>query len=597
MQSPASRKARIGRRRPYDERPRGPWTWSVEDEIVILRHSGRTNFWFFFLHVFGMATNPKAQRWVDPEVHEPLARWFQKHVEEWEDDRKWNGERIAKGMSPNPQPRHLCIVVHREIGKTTLITRAGQLWLHLRDPELATAIGSEKEELSKKMLEAIKSIWDGSDDHAIWNVLYGNWAESSRKWSGKEVVHAARRNTSRQDPSIVVFGVETSLTGSHPDAIFYDDPISYERLTTDTNWLEAVDSQVGSLIPVLQGDGLLVWVGTRYDDMDHFGKAFRDHGIVSVEGMQSDKLPISEDGTTHVYFMAGRDAKGNPTTPRVWPESRLKSYEKSQPIRYAAQILNDPSRSALNPITQEQIEQCYIDKKEVPWSALRFVICCDTAFSDGTRIAGKDETVMLVHGLPRNGSGDVYVIEGYGNASMRAEDLGKMLVTTVQRYRKLGYKVIAIFDEKTRAGKKGSWELNLKNFFHDANEPMPRFHEFERGNTKKYERLQSAATFWVDGHVRVIRGAPGIDRLTEQMGRIGQYAVNPRIKIDWADAHSDVFQPPEMGGVYQTMKRQVAVGPWERGAQPIAMDGMDQRMFEDDETRGWRNLVPREPIA
>jgi hypothetical protein len=154
---------------------------------------------------------------------------------------------------------------------------------------------------------------------------------------------------------------------------------------------------------------------------------------------------------------------------------------------------------------------------------------------------------------------------------------------------------MAITDEKTRAGKKDAWRLTLQNFFADANEPMPRFIEFERGSTKKYERLHSASTFWVDGHVRYVKGAPGVERLCEQMARIGQYAVNPRIKIDWADAHSDAFQSE----LYQPMRRAVNDrAPWDRGASPISMDGLDQNDFEDHgESDHYRSVMPREPIG
>ena len=561
---------------------REPSSWSGEDEIELLRHFCRQDFWTFFLYCFGAWSNPKGRRWIDPEVHEPMARWFQKHIDEWQ---QWRKDGVGK-------QKHLAILVHREIGKTTLFTRAGQLWLHLRDPEIATALGAEKEGLAAKMLEAMKAVLDGSDSHALWTQLYGNWSENARKWTNKEIVHSGRKNTSRQDPSAVVFGVETSITGSHPDVLFYDDPISYERLTTDTNWLASVNSQISSLIPVIQGDGLLVWVGTRYDDEDHFGVAFRTQGVASVEGMKTDSIPLDPDGNIHVYFMAGRDMEGKPTTPNVWPEERLKRYEKAEPLRYAAQIMNDPNISELNPITRDQIAQCAVEKKDVPWSSLRFAICCDTAFSDGSKVSSKDETVMVVHGYPRNGSGDVYVIEGYGNATLRAEDFGKLLVSTVQRYRRQGFKITAITDEKTRAGKKDSWRLALSNFFADVNEPMPRFIEFERGNTKKYQRLHAASTFWVDGHVRWVKGAPGLERLCDQMARIGQYAVNPRLKIDWADAHSDAFQPE----LYSPMRRQGERTPWDRGAEPIRMDGLEAWNDDDREVREWGALLPREPI-
>lgn len=569
----------------FHRRQRTRYGWDALAEFELLRHFCRTDFWTFFQWAFGDAASPKGQKWIDPEVHEPLARWFQRHVEEW---KGWREQGLVR-------QKHLAVIVHREVGKSRMISGAGQLWLHALDTELSSFTGSESLELSRKILNIIRGVIDGSDPYALFTRLFGDWSSNARQWARESITHAARKQTSRADPSLGTFAVETSIVGAHPDAIFYDDPISYERLSTDTNWLQSVNSQVSSLMPVLQGDGLLVWVGTRYDAEDHFGDAFNKQGVASVSGMPCDSIVPREDGNIHVYFLAGRGPDGTPTTPKVWPEERMQRYQKTDPLRYASQVMNDPSISELNPITREQIAQCGVEKREVPWSNLRFAICCDTAFSDGAKVSTKDETVMIVHGYPRNGSGDVYVVEGYGNASIRAEDFGKMLVSLVQRYRRLGFRIVAITDEKTRAGKKDAWRLALGNFFADANEPMPRFIEFERGATKKYERLHAASTFWVDGHVRYVKGAPGIDRLCEQMARIGQYAVNPKLKIDWADAHSDAFQPE----LYSPMRRAGNErSPWDRGAAPIRMDGLDEGLFDDTgEAAHYRSLVPREPIG
>ena len=579
-------------KRSYAERKRTKYGWDPVAEFELMRHFARCDFWTFFLYAFGDGSSPKGQKWIDPEIHEPLARWFQKHIMEWRADRDAGIVR----------QKHLAVVVHREVGKSRMITSAGQLWVHTLDPEVSTFTGSESLDLSRKILNVMRGVVDGSDPYSLFTRLFGDWSTNARQWTRESITHAARKQTSRADPSFGTFAVETSIVGAHPDAIFYDDPISYERLTTDTNWIASVNSQVSSMIPVLQGDGLDVWVGTRYDVEDHFGNAFDKQGVASVSGMACDSITPSPDGNIHVYFLAGRNTsatvnfpEGEPTTPKVWPHDRMIRYQKTDPLRYAAQVMNDPSISELNPITREQIAQCGMEKKDIPWSSLRFAICCDTAFSDGVKVSTKDETVAVVHGYPRNGSGDVYVTEGYGNASLRAEEFGRLLVSLVQRYRRQGFKILAITDEKTRAGKKGSWEMNLKNFFADANEPMPRFIEFERGITRKYERLHSASTFWVDGHVRYVKGAPGVERLCEQMSRIGQYAVNPRIKIDWADAHSDAFQPE----LYQPMRRVVNERtPWDRGATPIHMDGLNEHEFgSSDEAERYRSILPREPIG
>ena len=561
-------------------------TWDSQAEIELLREMCRKDFWTFFLCAFGAGDNPRGKRWIEASVHRPAAEWYQHHVDPW-----FQARQQGKGGQV-----HLAVLVHREVGKTTMFTRAGQLWLHLRDPEFSSYTGSESLSLSAKMLEAMKAVIDGSDPHAMWPKLYGNWATSSRKWTGKEIIHGARKNTSRQDPSFGTFAVETSIVGSHPDAVFYDDPISYERMVTDTNWLRTVNTQVTSLFPAIQSDALVVWVGTRYDDDDHFGVAFRDEGVVSVSGMETDSIKTDPDGKWHVYFMAGRDRNGKPTTPKVWPERRLNDYQKRDPLKYAAQILNDPSASEFNPITREQIAQCVIEEKDVPWNALRYAICCDTAFWDGRSRVGKDETVYIVHGYPRNGSGDVYIIEGDGSPMWRGEDFKNRLVALCGRYRRMGRKIFRITDEVTMAGKKGVWATDLVNAFNDANEPFPggRLLEFQRHSQRKSARMVAAAHFWVDGHVRVVKGAKGVDRLMEPMAKIGQMMVNPKLKDDWVDAHSDAFQPE----LYVGMRRQAdKKGGYMRGAIPIGDDGVTGQDWEDDDARNWREQVPREPLA
>lgn len=563
--------------------PHRTFDWDKQSELELLAQFCRSHFWTFFLHGFGAGANPKGQRWIDPRVHEPLADWFQHHIDEWLEKR-------SKGRG---EQKHLAILVHREVGKTTMITQAGQAWLHVRDPEISSYTGAESLKLASSMLDSIKAVFDGTDPYALFTKLYGNWSTQARTWTAKEIVHAARKNIARKDASLSTFAVETSIVGAHPDAIFYDDPISYERIMSDTNWLKAVNSQVTSLFPVIQSDGLIVWVGTRYDDDDHFGVAFREEGVASLSGMETDSIPVSEDGKWHVYFLCGRDQDQKPTTPRVWPERRLVDFQRRDPLRYAAQVMNDPAVSEFNPITKEQIRQCVVPKEKVPWAALRYAINCDTAFQYGDRRVRKDETVFIVHGFAKDGSGDVYVVEVHGSPIWRAEDFAHRLVAKVQQYRRQGRRVFAITDERNNS-KADAWRLALQSFFNDAGEPMPQFYEIDRwSGPKKTKRMHDAATFWVDGHVKVVEGGPGVEKLMDQMAKIGQYMVNSKLKDDYADAHADAFRPE----LYVPMRRVAKQkAPWEKGAQSIYVEGLDTRDFDDSEDSEWIRNVPREPL-
>jgi hypothetical protein len=579
------------RKRRSRDRIREVRPWDVATEIDLLRDACRQSFWTHFLYGFGAGVNPKGLRWIDESVHRPMAEWYDFHVKDW----------LKRRASSKPIQKHLAVLVHREVGKTTMISEAGQSWLHLLDPEISTYTGSENMELSGKIMGAIKGVMDGSDEFSMWPKLYGNWSTAARKWTGKAVTHSARKNTARTDPSLGTFAVETSITGAHPDAIFYDDPISYERLESDTSWLQTVKGQVESLGYVIQGDGLMVYVGTRYDSLDHMGVAFEQEGIASITGHKTDEYTVSEDGIWHLYFMAGRDIndcpkehlEGRPTTPKVWSEDRLRKEKKKNPARYAAQIMNDPSSSETNPLTPDQIRQCVITQDQVPWGALRYAICCDFAFSDGSKILNKDETVYVIHGYPRNGSGDVYVVEAHGSQAWRAEDFAEHLIAKVQAYKRAGKSVFAITGETARGGLKEVARTWLANRFNDKNVAMPVYYEFERGGTKKYARLQNAATFWQDGHVRVVGGAPGVQRVMEQMSKIGQYAVNPRIKIDYADAHSDAFQPQ----LYQPMRRIPEKGSVMVGGRRLPLPGLEHENFEGTaDSQSWLDECPRPPL-
>lgn len=566
--------------------------WDGEAEADVLRSLCQTSFWFFFQWGFGAQANPKGKKWIDEEVHKPLADWFQSHVQEW---LTWRNSGIVR-------QKHLAVVVHREVGKTTMISQAGQSWLHLLDPEISTYTGSEKLEMASKIVGPIKAVLDGSDTFSLWRQLYGDWCANARTWKAGEVVHAGRKNTARRDPSLGIFGVETSIVGAHPDAIFRDDPISYERLKSDSDWLESVNSQTTSLIPVLQSDGLFVDVGTRYGSMDQFGTQFEPpeeggDGIASITGIATDAYKVHEKGIWHVYFLAGRDKEGKPTTPKVWPEWRLHNYKNRNPIRYAAQILNDPADSEFNPITRTQLQQCLLPHKEAPWGALIFAVLCDLALWDGRKRINKDESVYIVVGYPRNGSGDVYYIEGEGSMYWRDEDFASRLVALVQRYRRQGRRIMGVSNDKPLAGMAGTWGTVLRNRFSDVNEPCPPLYEFNRGGTHKIQRISQSVNFWVDGHVRVIQDSPGSDRLFSQMEKIGEMQLvaetgkRSRRKDDWVDAFADAFQPP----FYQPMRRSPTKGPWLKGATPLGpVRGLDYERFEADD---WHDENPRPPIG
>lgn len=536
-------------------------TWSPDDERELWADICRENFFWFCDVALGYGREDF--RWWTPRVHRPFCNWFESHVKGWENNRLTNTN-VSKA---------LMVIVHREFGKTMIITKAGQAWLHLRNPNISSYIGSSTVTRAQAFLTPLKALYQDNDPGAWFSWLYGDWYDANRTWTAFELVHGARTNLARTEPSIGTWGVETGLVGMHPDVGFMDDPVDYEKMGTDSLWLTKVNTHIHSLAPVFKSDSFFVYTGTRYHDGDPIGENVRNAGVATLDGMPFPGVTTRPNGRWHVYFRAARFADGSPAYPENWPEQRLKEYENANPLQYAAQLMNDPNSGSHVPITAAQIEPLWVDSKDVPRN-LRISVHIDTAFKSKESVARGDESVIQVWGHERS-TGDVYFLEGHGSNRWRIEDFNNQLIMILQRLRNSKRWPFVLTDEAEVGGKYGTWELTLQSWCHSAGIPTPAVVLLSRGSKKKISRIMEAATYWVDGHVRLVRGAPGVDRLIDQMLRIGT-SVND----DWADAGADVFAK----NVYVPMSRTGA-----RDRQTIPSRPWDSEL-QDGGARALRTL-------
>lgn len=499
--------------------------WASEEERVLLADRCKNSFWDFCDYALGYGREDWT--WWTERVHRPFCNWFEAHVKDWEANRRQ--------PDGSPRSKHLMICVHREFGKTMIITKAGLLWIHLRNPDISTYIGSSTVTRAGLFFNPLKEVLAGNDPDSRFTWLYGNWYDPDRTWSAESFTHAARVNMARTEPSVGTWGVETGLVGMHPDVGFLDDPIDYEKMASDATWLGKVNTHVASLSPVFRADSLFVYTGTRYHDADFIGEALRLEGAKTITGMPMAQVRESPDGKWHVYFRAARDAEGNPTFVENWPDDRLRAYERQHSLQYAAQLMNDPNTGAHVALTEAQVDQLWVDSKDVPKN-LRHSLHVDTAFKRRESTARGDYTVIVHMGHARDGSGEVYMLGAYGSNRWRVEDFNNQLVTLLQRLRSARQWPFVLTDEAEMGGKYGTWELTIQTWCHGSGIPAPQIKLLNRGGKKKVTRLIEAASYWVDGKMKLVRGANGVDQLVEQMLRIGT-----SVHDDYADAAADVF--------------------------------------------------------
>ena len=492
----------------------------------------RNSFWHFLMYGVGtgkyMETHP-ANKWCVESVHRPLCEWLQEKTFEWEKDREF------KFM-----PMKLMVVWPRHAGKTHIVTKSFQLWLQLRNPDLASVTDSVTINKSWEFVHSLQSVMSGADPYAWFTKMYGNWYDPKRAWRSGFLVHKFRKSVSRSEPSIKATSVEKGLTGEHPDCLFIDDPLVQEKLKDEGTWNKTVNSHCDNVIPALQPNGILVAVGTRYLDGDWIGRYLELEGAKEVQGMPIKEFtPDPENGQWCVYFMQARDSKGNSILPTVpqFTEEFLKAYEKKNPLDFWAQMMNEPGTGSHMPITRDQLEQMWVEQNHVP-NNLRISIHCDTAWKTRENLAQGDFSVIQVWGHDATGNGVVYFLEARRSNIWRVEDFGEQLVMLLQKYKRKMLWPFVITDEQALGGKADSFAQLVTNWCAQAGMFSPPVQLINRQGRKKEIRIREAAGYWVDGKVRLVRNAPEVENLCYEMLRIGTSRFD-----DMADAAADVFHP------------------------------------------------------
>lgn len=504
-------------------------TWDLGAERDLLADSCLKDFWNYARFGFGIALNPDGW-WLDEAVHKPLCDWLTGIANRWFE--------MRRGGEGNQERFYILIDAARGAGKSVVVTKAFTTWLHLRDPNLATVIDSVTSTKAQEFSEVLKRFYEGLDPCALYPWLYGKW-EGVDPWTKGRFTHRARR-LNRSEASVETSSVETGITGDHPDHLIIDDPLTREKLRDSGNWVGLANTHVTALFPALKNNSLCILCATPYIDGDVVTNAIMLDGVKEVIGY---KLPLEyqryvrADGKWLMFFMPAADAEsGEPLMPKVWPRASLDEYQRKSPADYAAQVCLRPGAGDQVPLTMEQLQDRLIERKQVPKN-ISITIHSDTAFKDPKRMGKGDDSVIEVWGHHPE-SGDVYYLEGHGSNRWRAEDYLERLVAVVQRLKK-NYTIRWMTDEKTIGGKDGAWRLLLQSAFSNAGMWMPPFLEIDRRTQdKKVARIAETAGYWVDGHVYLVREAPGLAPLMWQMSRIGISEHD-----DWADAAADVFHP------------------------------------------------------
>lgn len=268
--------------------------------------------------------------------------------------------------------------------KSTVITIGYSLWRLARDPDLRILIDSETQSNSKNFLSEIK-------EQMVRNeVLRGAFPPMDSKdealWTKTEITVKTRKRA-RKEPSIQATGVDITKTGMHYDLIIADDLVSNMNIGT-IEMRDKVIAHYKLLLALLEPDGELIVVGTRWHDDDVYGWIL-EHDLEGWEVMI--EKAIRDDGSL------------------LFPERLTKEFLDNQKkamgtYLWSCQYQNSPIDEDSQVFRKAWIQ--YYLPGDVDYTKLNRYMAIDPAISDSK---DSDYSAIVVVGVDKNNN--LYVLD------------------------------------------------------------------------------------------------------------------------------------------------------------------------------------------
>lgn len=213
--------------------------------------------------------------------------------------------------------------------KSTLITIGYCTQQIIANPNIRILILSATWQLAVDFLTEIKRNLQQSQTLLR---LYGDVTQNPIEWS-QDRITLQRTDTNIKGPTVWATGVDSNLTGSHPDIIVMDDVVTRENTGT-IEQIDKVKLRYKDALDLLEPGGQFIIIGTRWTYNDFYS------WILEKNEKQKNFL-ITRKKAYIGDLETGQDFQA------LWPEkfTREELFERKQekgPYEFSAQYLNEP---------------------------------------------------------------------------------------------------------------------------------------------------------------------------------------------------------------------------------------------------------------
>lgn len=376
-------------------------------QLQITAEHAKQNLFFFGNRILG-------NHFLDPNVHGKLAEWLDgpytcpdcTKVLPWQivdppKVPKLESGHLAPIVCPSCQfeiprrKRFRLVLIPRDCLKTTFLNIIRPLHKLLRDPNRRMLIGSENHGLAIDILGAIKNTIDHHSHFRLYQENYFgmmNGQLKGYKWAQDAITVGTRTNFDAKEHNIETCGVDVTKVGRHFKDINIDDPHS-EKNIQNKDQIEKVVKWIKLLMPMLEDDGNMTIVGTRWDDKDAYQW--------SIDVEEGDELDMDrvKSQMFDCFIRGAVTASGKAYYPlRNSLPSLVQKKTSMGDYLYSCQYMNDPVPEGGATFDTSQIQ--YMSRKNVPKNLFKVMLVDPASMEEKDRMASnRDDTAIVCIGI------------------------------------------------------------------------------------------------------------------------------------------------------------------------------------------------------
>jgi predicted phage terminase large subunit-like protein len=186
---------------------------------------------------------------------------------------------LCQFVERNPTRKKLILMPRGHL-KTTVITIGYSLQRIAKDPKVRILLANATGTMAEAFLSQIKKHLQYND---TFRQYFGDLTTNASTWRDNMItLPTGEGSYQSKEATVTAYGLGGSLVSQHYDVIIVDDPHNRENINTKDQ-IEKVKQSYRDLLDLLEPQGTLIVIGTRWHDDDLYGLLMDKNNIQARE--------------------------------------------------------------------------------------------------------------------------------------------------------------------------------------------------------------------------------------------------------------------------------------------------------------------------